>query len=166
MNWSAIAAIAEVVGVLGIVVSIVYLGMQVRQSNSVTEDNSFQGILSLGQASLRAMAESGNREIMMKGLLKYEDLAASDKLVFENLMFALFTTIEAVLLSNDMELLHGQHPEGAGYFIRSRFFPYSGTLSWWQESKELFGPEVQQWMESQINISDTNADFYDIKGSH
>jgi len=163
MNWGAIAAVAEIVGVVGIVFSIVYLGIQVRQGNAVAEDNSLQGVLSLAQTSLRAMGENESREIMMKGLCKYEDLTAGDKLVFDNLMFGLFSSVEALLLSSEMELLHSQHPEGAGFYLRSRFFPYSGTLSWWSESEELFGIEVQQWMEDQIQISDASSDFYGIK---
>ena len=32
MNWDAITAIAEVIGVIAVVISLVYVGMQVRQN--------------------------------------------------------------------------------------------------------------------------------------
>jgi hypothetical protein len=163
MNWESITAVTEIVGVIGIIISIVYLGMQVRHSNAVAEDNSFHAVISLAHGSLQSMSELENREIMIKGLLNYEGLSASDKLVFDNLMFGLFSTVEGALLSSEMELLHSQHPEGAGFFLRTRFFPYAGTLSWWSESKDIFVPEVQNWMEEQIRNSDGNSDYYGIK---
>jgi hypothetical protein len=163
MNWDAIAAIAEVIGVVGIIVSIAYLGIQVRQSNRVAEDTSFQGILSLGNTSLRGMAESENRDIVIKGLLKYNELTAGDKLVFDTMMFGLFTTIECILLSNAKKLIRDEQPDTASFYLRTRFFPYSGTLSWWSDSKQLFAPEVQQWIDDQIRIADMNADYYGIK---
>ena len=123
MKWDAIAAIAEMLGVIGIIVSIVYLGIQVRQSNRVAEDTSFQGILALGNASLREMSLNENRDIIMNGLLRYDELAAGDKLVFDNMLFGLFTTIEGILLSNSKQLLHDEQPETAGFFLRTRFFP-------------------------------------------
>lgn len=106
MNWDAIAATAELIGVFGILVSIVYLGMQVRQSNRVAEDNSFQGLMALGNAAMREMSVIENRDIMMKGLLEYGELAASDKLVFDSMLFGLFTTTESILLSSDRQLIH------------------------------------------------------------
>jgi hypothetical protein len=163
MNWDAITAIAEIIGVIGIIVSIIYLGSQVRQGNAVAEDNSFQAVVSLAQNSLKSMSEIENREIMMKGLLNYESLSGSDKLVFDSLMFGIFSTVEGAILSNEMELLHSQHTDGASFFLRSRLFPYKGTLSWWSDSKELFGTEVQDWMETQMEKSDINSDYFGIK---
>ena len=34
MNWDAVGAVAEVVGALGVIISLVYLALQIRQSNS------------------------------------------------------------------------------------------------------------------------------------
>jgi len=40
MNWDAVGAIAEVAGVLGIVISLVYVGVQVRQNTmQLRQDN-------------------------------------------------------------------------------------------------------------------------------
>ena len=37
MNWDAIAAVAEVIGIVGVIVSIGYLGIQVRNGNRLAE---------------------------------------------------------------------------------------------------------------------------------
>jgi hypothetical protein len=41
MNWSAIAASAEVIGVIGLIISIAYLGVQAHQGNRVAQDSAF-----------------------------------------------------------------------------------------------------------------------------
>ena len=74
MNWDAIGAIAEVAGVIGIIVSIGYLGMQVRHSNQVAEDASFKSTFGLGITVYLEMIESENVDVIMNGLLSYDEL--------------------------------------------------------------------------------------------
>ena len=164
MNWDAITAVAETVGVIGLVISVIYLGVQVRHGNAVSEDSSFQGVLSLVHATMRDMNEAQNREIVMAGLLHYKTLRSGDKLVFDNLMFGLFSPLEGFLLSNDMELLRSEHTEGAGYYLKTRILAYEGALSWWAESKDLFVVEFQEWTEELIRDVDETSDFFGIKG--
>jgi len=47
MNWEATAAIAEVIGVIGLIISIGYLGLQTRQGNRVAQDSAFQCVFSI-----------------------------------------------------------------------------------------------------------------------
>ena len=42
MNWDAITATVEIIGVVGFIVSIVCLGIQVRQSNAVTDSDFYR----------------------------------------------------------------------------------------------------------------------------
>ena len=37
MNWNAVSSIAEIVGAIAVVISIIYLARQVKQSNQTTE---------------------------------------------------------------------------------------------------------------------------------
>ena len=41
MNWDAIVAIVEVIGLLAIVASLVYLAIQVRQNSTLISQNTF-----------------------------------------------------------------------------------------------------------------------------
>ena len=164
MNWDAITAVAETLGLIGLIVSVIYLGVQVRHGNAVSEDSSLQGVLSLVHATMRDMNEAQNREIVMAGLLDYETLRSGDKLVFDNLMFGMFSPLEGMLLGSNMDLLHSQHPEGAGYYLKTRVLVYDGALSWWSESKDIFLIEFQEWMEGLIRDVDETSDFFRIKG--
>ena len=37
MNWDAIGAVAEIIGAMTILVSLVYVSMQIRQSNAIAQ---------------------------------------------------------------------------------------------------------------------------------
>jgi hypothetical protein len=45
VDWAAVSAVAEVIGVVVVVVSLVFVGLQVRQNTRAIETNSRQGIL-------------------------------------------------------------------------------------------------------------------------
>ena len=163
MNWDAVGAIAEVVGVIGIVVSIIYLGIQVRHSNVTAEDNAFKGTLALGFSSYFEMTQGDNADVIMKGLLHYDGLTGRKKLIFDNLMTTWFSTVEASIAARDREFLGDQTIKELGFMLRTRLFPYSGISSWWSESKDIFSQEIQDWFEREMSRTDMDADFYGIK---
>ena len=106
MNWDAIAATAEVIGVVGLIVSIGYLGLQTRQGNRVAEDVAFQGVFSLALEQNRAMVEGDNRDVIIKGLLNYDEMVGSERFTFDTMMLNFITVIEpAKLVKNPA--IHG-----------------------------------------------------------
>jgi hypothetical protein len=163
MNWDAIAAVAEVIGVVGVIVSIAYLGIQVRKGNRLAEGAAFEGVFSNTLSHIRGMIDGEHRDAVIKGLVRYDELVGSEKMTFDMLFLGLFTVIESALFSNDMQFLRDGTPDNFGYHLRTRLLPYSGTLSWWSDSKGVFPPEVQSWVESEISKADMNSDFFGIK---
>lgn len=164
MNWDAIIAIAEALGVVGVIVSIVYLSIQVRHRNQVAEANAFRNTLALSISSHHEMIEGKHGDAVIKGLLNYEDLRGRDKLVFDSVITSWFTVVASALFSKGLGFFDEEHLETLSYILRSRFFPYSGIHSWWQESKGVFSPEAQSWFEQEMSKADMATDFYGIKG--
>ena len=165
MNWDAIAAIAEALGVIGVIVSIVYLSIQVRHSNQVSEDAAFKNTLALGISSHHEMIEGANGDVVIKGLLNYEALSGREKLVFDSVVTSWFTVVASALFSRDVGFIDEKHTETLGSTLRARFFPYRGIHSWWRESKDIFTPEAQRWFEAEMSKADMDSDFYGIKGA-
>ena len=163
MNWDAIAAIAEVIGVVGIVVSIIYLGIQVRHSNQVAEDASFKTTFGLGMSVYLEMIEGENVDVVMSGLLNYDELRGREKMIFDNVMTCWFGVAESALLAQDLDIAGDQTADTLMFAFRTRFFPYTGIHSWWSEAKGLYPPEVQQWIKREVDKSDMSDDFYGIK---
>lgn len=166
MNWEAVTAVAETIGVAGVIISIVYLSIQVRHSNQVAADAAFKNTLELSISSHHEMIEGDNGDAIIKGLLHYEELKGREKLVFDSVMASWFTVVASALFSKGLGFIDDEHAKTLGNILHSRFFPYSGIHSWWRESKDIFSSEAQRWFEEEMSKADMNADFFRIKGSH
>ena len=163
MNWEAVCAIGETLGAAGVIATLVYLAVQIRDSNRVAEDASFENKLALGIASFHEMIKSEHGDVIMKGLLYYDELRGREKLIFDNVMNSWFTVIALALFSRDRDLMDDESTENLGFILRTRFLPYSGIHAWWSESRELFRPEARQWFEQEMAKADMESDFYGTK---
>lgn len=57
MNWNAIGAVAEIVGAIAVVVTLIYLAVQVRQATQATQAASFQTASALEQEFLLVVGQ-------------------------------------------------------------------------------------------------------------
>ncbi len=163
MNWEAIGAIGETLGAVGVIATLAYLAVQIRHSNRDAEDASFNNTLALAISTFHEMIEGDNGDVIMDGLLNYEELTGRKKLVFDNVMYSWFTVIALALFLKERDLVDEESAENIGYILRTRVFPYSGIHSWWSESKDLFRSEARRWFEQEMAKADMESDFYGIK---
>ncbi len=90
MNWDAIGAIAELLGAVGVIASLVYLAGQIRQSreqmalNSRTMQASTQQDISenINGIVMRATADSENTRAIALGSADFEQLNEGDAFRF------------------------------------------------------------------------------------
>ncbi len=163
MNWEAITAIAQTAGVIGVIISIVYLSIQIRHSNQASWDATFKSTLALSISSHHEMIEGDNGETIIRGLLNYENLQGREKLIFDSVISSWFTVVASALFSKGLGFFDDEHTETLRNILHSRFFPYSGIHSWWQESKGIFSTEAQLWFEKEMAEADMSQDFFRIK---
>jgi len=163
MNWDAIGAVAEIVGALGVILSLLYLAAQIRQGLTTAEDTSTKEIIALVVTQFNAMAEETNRSSITRGLIDYRNLSGDEKLTFDSLMTSLLMIVSASFMSNKANLLTDELFSGWSGYLQPRLFPYSGMREWWDESRNVFIPEMQAWVDKEFSKADTNQDFWGIK---
>ncbi len=79
MNWNAIAAMAELLGALAVLASLLYLAHQIRQNTEVARSASRQGIAEAAMAEASSIVENADlarllfREISGQPLEDHED---------------------------------------------------------------------------------------------
>jgi hypothetical protein len=83
MTWDIASALAELLGAIGVIVSLLYLAVQIRQNTRQSRSNAQQAILhELGNA-LRAQAQNKEwAELLNRGLQGLDDLDPIEKLQF------------------------------------------------------------------------------------
>jgi len=97
MNWDAVSAIAEVVGVIAVVISIIYLAIQVKgnshQIERATQANrthSHQSVVENYNVWRQMLAMPGNGDIWIRGINSSNDLSRDERILFNNIANSVF----------------------------------------------------------------------------
>ena len=159
MNWQAIGAIGELIGGLAVVLSLVYVGFQIRQNSRQIDQNSRHLEASMYHASgegfnrwwtllvqEEAVADLWNRGISGKAL------SPTDKLRFNSMAMMLFTTLE----NNFHQLQIGSHSRNTLELSKDRWeqlLASPGGSAWWRRAAHRsFTPEFVEAVEALIPI--------------
>jgi hypothetical protein len=60
MNWQALGAVGELVGAIGVIVTVAYLAIQVRQNTSSIEGSTNQSLMTLETEIFKLIADNAN----------------------------------------------------------------------------------------------------------
>src|SRR5436309_7195989 len=87
MNWDAIVAISQLVAAVGVILSLVFVGLQVRQNTGALQRNEHNS--TMAQWTVIRQAIAGNRdiaELMTAGLHGERALDSADQLRLEQML--------------------------------------------------------------------------------
>ena len=82
MNWNAIGAVSEVIGAIAVVISLVYLGVQIRIQNRESRIASVHDVLEGFRAEISAFSDVKLAELLSKGTKDFEALSDTEKIQF------------------------------------------------------------------------------------
>jgi hypothetical protein len=80
MNWEALSAIAEIIGVFAVVVSLIYVSIQIRQNTKVARAATRQAIADSTQNLANDLLNSGEMAEIFVKHINGEELSAADNL--------------------------------------------------------------------------------------
>ena len=82
MNWEAFGAIGEIIGAFAVIVSLVYLAIQVRNQNRETRIASVHEILEGFRTEISVFRNAEFAELLKKGGADFDSLSATEKIQF------------------------------------------------------------------------------------
>jgi hypothetical protein len=91
LNWDAIGAIAEVLGVMGVIVTVIYVGVQIRHNSQAVQGATEQALMTQEMALYALVAEHAN--IYRRGSESTEQLDADEYVVYTHLIAALMSQL-------------------------------------------------------------------------
>ena len=136
MNWDAAGAIAEIAAVLGVVASLVFVGIQIRQNTvQLRQDNLRETVRGTLDTNWYFHRDDAAFEDFRQGCNSFEELSRKDKAHFHSIL---------VDLSFYWELTRGLHQaeliDSAALEINERFFLailYTpGGKQWWDFARQ------------------------------
>ena len=106
MNWEAISAIGETTGAVAVVISLLYLAVQIRQNTNqikssiaATELSAFERNIASGNRMREFfLLNPGLLEIYLKGRKSYVNLATNEKIKFDMIVRNVFSEIQGAYI--------------------------------------------------------------------
>jgi len=145
MNWEALGAVGEIIGAIGVVSSLVYLAIQIRQNSHQVADNTKLARLAARDATTQSFSRYRHlianspelAEIYLRGCADYRGLPIADRLRFGAVLQEFFFAYD---------LLYERVADGryeAGMFERQvpsvlALLSQPGVRDWWGRNKQIF----------------------------
>ncbi len=96
MNWDAIGAIAELLGAVGVIASLVYLATQIRQSHQATRASTVHGINTSVSDGWSQFSEPENASVYIAGIRGIAPLSPEERVRFFALLHVIGKTYEDI----------------------------------------------------------------------
>jgi hypothetical protein len=138
MNWDAIVAISQLVAAVGVVLSLIFVGLQIKQNTRALQRTEHNSTMEQWTVIRQAIAQHRDiAELMTAGLNGERDLDAADQL-----------RVEQMLQENAWAAFHIWDRTQRGIFPKGTFEATGGALlgtllrtqrgeSWWRKAKDV-----------------------------
>lgn len=163
MNWNAIAAIGEVAGAAGVIISLVYLAVQVRHGAKAARRAAAHDVMTTTTPVLTALvSRSEITSIWMRGLSDFESLDPEERVRFSCLMLLLTYSWD--------ETQHGYNDDQLDEWAMERFMGsmqelarLPGFKSWYEIRKDWLSKEIRVTLEREMG-DDVTSPLYESPG--
>lgn len=157
MDWEAVGASAELIGAVAIFVSLVYLGVQIRQNTEMISRNMEATRL----AAFERNVESGNRsrelmllhpdlgELFLKGCKGLDALDGKERFRFTLLLRNLFSSIQGAYL-RQLTLSHDPEEFAGSARIIDELVANPGVRQYIERSSLDWRPEFRAMVEARL----------------
>lgn len=98
MNWDAIGAIGEIVGAFAVVVSLLYLAIQLRNQNRETRIAAIRGVVTAQRLSMRIFLEPGIAEDFLTVLANFGTASPAQRLRFTMILMDIWKQSQEAFL--------------------------------------------------------------------
>jgi hypothetical protein len=157
MNWEAIGAVAELLGAVGVIASLVYLALQIRQNTRSLHANTFQTVADSSIHRMMNLAQDDElADRFIRGMIDPSDLQGHVRFQFDLLMRANFKGYENYFYQHTKGMLDDESWNAQKEIIRVSVSP-PGAPIWWGQNRHLFRHDFGQLVDSLLASHSTPA---------
>jgi hypothetical protein len=149
VNWDAIAAIAQVIGSGAVVVTLLYLTVQIRQNTKQLRLTTLNEITGATDRAFDPIYIPENTKIWHKGHSAPEDLTENEWATFSLLMTRLISNFQNLVLQHKNDVFDHETYRGYVQFNRG-MVTTPGGAKWYVENKGFWIGAVRDALESDI----------------
>jgi hypothetical protein len=143
MNWEAVGTIAELIGAIGVIVTLVYLAQQIRDNTKQSRLSSIRAINASTDSAFEPIYIPENTRIWTTGLADPGALDEREQHVFDLLMTRLIASFDATTYQYVQGAVPTQLYNGYAAFFSS-FVATPGGSAWYARNRALFLAETRR----------------------
>lgn len=151
MTLSDLADLAEIVGSVAVVVSLVYLAVQVRQNTHSVRSATLQANTALWNSIISTLADPGSVEAYAAGLTGQKDISPVIYTQFFLHCRRIFVAFEDQHFQFRQGILDKETYKGYERSISEQFLAFQGFRIWWEQSKNVFSPQFVEYIDDLIS---------------
>ncbi len=152
MEWDAIIGMAEVVGTIVVVISLGYVGVQIKQNTNLAAGESQRGLMNSFQEQLDRIA--GAPDVFRRGLAGLDKLTAPEQVQFHMIFNQWINHLEQVLRMHDRGLETKDNVDMYGSICLVWLLEPGGSEIWGM-NREYYFPLSREYIESRLAEPDT-----------
>ena len=138
MNWEAIGAVGEVLGAVGVILTLGYLAMQIRQNTAMMTAQSVQASVDATQRVLLFRAENPDLRAVLRKARNNEDLSGDEFELLVAYLQATFMNFQARLQHNTRGIFDASVNESYERILVD-YLEQPYVQRWWKYARSLYG---------------------------
>ncbi len=159
MNWDAISAVAETVGTIVVVITLLYLSVQIRVANKQREIEALRHTYDGINRVFELLCESTEKaSIVQRGRESLDKLTDEERMVFEFMHIRILNSVESwymqLMETSPPGEYRDQELENIGDFVKY-ILNYPGAQEIWGMVRHTFVP-VQSLVDDALSSVETN----------
>jgi hypothetical protein len=161
MNWEAIGAISEVVGALGVIATLAYLAVQIKQNSEHLAESAKFAEAGLIETNANSVIEIRKMMLMnpdlldlqIRGSQSFASLDLAERVKFDMWIRIVFQQSQSMYLRH---LLFSHDPDDHGGAVRllEQALRKKGIQEWLDQAETDWRPEFREWVQSAIERID------------
>jgi len=151
MDWNAIGAVGEIVGACGVILSVLYLAIQIRKDAAARVAETSHSIAARAGEVQQILSENRELAAVWRKALRgdTEELVEADVIQFETFLGVVTRSYEDTFYQHRKGLIEEEFWIGTVGSL-SDLVGASGYVAWWQTRKHWYSEDFQAFIDAAI----------------
>ena len=143
--------LAEIVGVFAVVISLIYVGREVRQNTQATQVSAAQSFVDAYNTFTSELSRSDEMaDILIRGTGDFQSLTNQERVRFSALQGQLFRLLNSAYIQWQKGAIDDDFWSGINICLADSM-TQPGIKKWWEYRKRWYGKEFQNLVETNAN---------------
>ena len=148
MNWDALGAVAELLGAIAVLITLLYLARQITQNRESVESASAETVLSnISNALQNAASSSQVTHVLLRGMENMGELTEQERGQFLFWFYSYFRILEQgyhhYLAKNFSSSIWEGHARHSHTLLST-----SGVMQYWEMRREVLSPAFRDYIDN------------------